>query len=81
MKLIIEVTEDHYKYLKDKMHNRKATISDATILDGTPYEDRPQGEWVYGNLDHSTCSNCNYANHYGNLSFCPNCGADMRGGT
>ena len=43
-------------------------------------EDRPQGKWIYGNLDYSTCSNCTYHNHYGDLPFCPNCGADMRGG-
>lgn len=45
----------------------------------TVLSERPTGKWIYGNLDHSTCSNCNYANHYGDLPFCPNCGADMRG--
>lgn len=39
---------------------------------------RPQGKWIYGNLDYSTCSNCMYSNHYGDFPFCPNCGADMR---
>lgn len=39
---------------------------------------RPQGEWIYGCFDYSKCSNCDYANHYGDLPFCPNCGADMR---
>lgn len=83
MKLIIEVTEGYYKHLKDKKHNRKATVSDATILDGIPYEERLHGEWVEGYHDcfeTLDCSLCGYVrdNRYATFNFCPNCGADMR---
>ena len=46
MKLIIEVTEDYYAYLKGKVDNSKASVSDITILNGKPYEERPQGDLI-----------------------------------
>ncbi len=63
-------TVDDNEYNRGFMH--------AMIMVGKEAEERPQGEWIYGHLDYSTCSNCNYANHYGDFPFCPNCGADMR---
>jgi hypothetical protein len=47
------------------------------IIDGKTNFSRPHGKWIYECLDYSKCSNCNYANHYGDLPFCPNCGASM----
>lgn len=84
MKLIIEVTEDYYKHLKDKKHNHKATIADATILDGIPYEERPTGKWIVGDYQdcHSdilptyTCPFCGEI-EYRKYDFC-HCGVDMR---
>ena len=64
------LTVENNEYNRGFMH--------AMIMVGKEAEERPQGEWIYGNLDYSTCSNCNYANHYGDFPFCPNCGADMR---
>lgn len=51
-----------------------------TRIDTLEKNQRPQGKWLYGSLDYSTCSNCNQHNHYGDLPFCPYCSADMRGG-
>ena len=47
-------------------------------------EERPQGEWIFGStLGHGwmKCSNCCVSQSGQTLcwSFCPNCGADMRG--
>lgn len=47
--------------------------------------ERPQGEWVFGStLGHGwmKCSNCCVSQSGQTLcwSFCPNCGADMKGG-
>ena len=84
MKLIIGVSEDYYERLKDKRYNRKATISDATILDGIPYEERPHGEWIKtisenGVTSAARCSECGFGdNRYMLFRYCPNCGADMR---
>lgn len=54
------------------------------VIDNAPtVEERPQGEWIcdyingFGNkIGH--CSKCMYRCEHSN--FCPNCGADMRGG-
>lgn len=49
-------------------------------LDGVkPTVERPRGEWKRWTDEFSICSNCRTIygfEHY----FCPNCGADMRGG-
>ena len=34
MKLIVEVTEGYYKWLKERADNNRASVSDITILDG-----------------------------------------------
>ena len=78
MKLIIEVTEDYYEWLKEKINNYKANVSDITILDGKPYEERPQGHWKEF-YDCINCSECDYTWRHFKTDFCPTCGADMRG--
>lgn len=60
----------------------------------TGLKDRPKGEWVFydeefyqqgrfANVAHRIreCSICHHkiADFVGNMNFCPNCGADMRG--
>lgn len=49
------------------------------------YKTRPQGKWIFGStLGHGwmKCSNCcvSQSGQTSCWSFCPNCGADMRGG-
>ena len=49
-------------------------------IDNAPtVEERPQGEWVEFEGGYR-CSNCDDIEVY-TPNFCPNCGADMRGGT
>ena len=50
--------------------------------------ERPKGEWewewdMFGNetsKEFCYCSNCKKGHFYDETNFCPNCGADMRGG-
>lgn len=43
-------------------------------------EDRPKSQWItYRNSDRCECANCGHQIHY-EYPYCPNCGADMRGG-
>ena len=47
--------------------------------------ERPQGEWIDidSRVNKAICSNCKgttLTEPYGKSNFCPNCGADMRGG-
>lgn len=58
------------------------------IIDAPTIE--PQGEWIFekANEEHTDgyiCSNCKRSFHtkvpyFSEFNFCPNCGADMRGG-
>ncbi len=52
-------------------------------------EDRSQGEWKHNNFDEHYCNKCGHyalwseeADDYYEVqsNFCPNCGADMKGG-
>lgn len=43
------------------------------------YEGRPHGEWVIVSRNCWKCSYCQELTNEGK-NFCPNCGADMRGG-
>jgi len=53
----------------------------ATIREMKPADVRPvvRGEWI-GDGDCIICSNCKTAYTFMGSNFCPNCGADMRGG-
>lgn len=95
-KLIIEVAEGYYKWLEIKKRENRASVAEITILDGKPYDERPHGEWIevkeevyYDYWTVCECSLCKHSWALGELSiedikddyrFCPNCGADMRGG-
>ena len=50
------------------------------ILDGKTNFTRPQGEWIIRGFKQD-CSNCGFtfSVDMGEDSFCPHCGADMRG--
>ena len=48
-----------------------------------PTEDRPQGEWIIeidinGNT-YGRCSICGMKQYAGQLNYCPDCGAKMKG--
>ncbi len=57
MKLIIDIPEDVYIKLKDDEHmirdvvekfgGTASTQSNLAILNGTPYEERPKGKWIF----------------------------------
>lgn len=56
------------------------------IVNAPTIEERPTGEWVehsYGLFYERECSNCGslvtYIEDFGFYSYCPNCGAKMKG--
>ena len=84
IKLIIEIPA-HIKEELDKLpdgcrYTDGWNIATA-IMNGIPYEDRLQGEWiqVQDNVDHYKCSICGDHDFYENWipNYCPNCGAKM----
>ena len=86
MKLIIDIPEKAYELLKSK--SELDNIAESIIANGIPYEERPKGEWIDVPCERDllfntgikyTCSVCGKFNSNGHSSFCPNCGADMRG--
>ena len=92
MKLIIDIPEEDYKFIKDLQFYHSGRRSGKTIernvingiRNGTPYEERPQGEWIGGEIGHcSICGSEGCASDIWNGCkdgmYCPNCGADMRG--
>lgn len=83
MKLIIELDDDIAKGIRGEndckveareiVRSFQATISKA-IVNGTPYEERPQGKWgKYG-----VCPFCSYIRQWEDDNFCGSCGADLR---
>ena len=53
------------------------------VLKNVPSADRPQGEWIIeidvNNNTYGRCSMCDMKQYAGQLNFCPNCGARMKG--
>lgn len=100
MKLIIDIPNDLYEKISKSTENWAARyvegwdITVARIIrNGTPYEERPHGEWEILKGDYFTgggdpvliCPFCHSeeSKHMGgiefpvNWDFCPNCGASM----
>ena len=48
--------------------------------EGVHDTERPQGDWIYVNHGYYECSECKHVSYEIKSNFCPNCGADMRGG-
>ena len=65
-------------------------VREDSLILGAKLAQRPQGEWIFekANEEHTDgyiCSNCKRSFHtkvpyFSEFNFCPNCGADMRGG-
>lgn len=70
---------------RDKLDSRELI---ANMIKNAPtIEERKVGEWIrkISVVDCATfvgdeCSQCGYFKSMGQANFCPNCGADMRGG-
>lgn len=85
MKYIITISEKQYEKIKKLYDYGFGTQSDSIILEGTPYEEQPHGEWITKKDSFQTfCSHCNkaipYSDEYdfSDFIFCPYCNADMR---
>ncbi len=96
MKIVIEIPEktnahirsDYGHGVKGLYDEDREILCDA-IYHGTPYKERPHGEWIeqykndgkwhdMGYFDHMyKCSKCG-SDGSQRWHFCPNCGADMR---
>ena len=46
MKLIIDIPEDKYEWIKKNNPNADVNSIVGAIANGIPYEERPQGEWI-----------------------------------
>jgi len=71
------------KRVDEVFYNDEIEFKD--LIDNAPtVEERPQGEWIYhkGFSESRECSVCGVWLDWSLVrnSFCPNCGADMRGG-
>ena len=79
MKLVIDLPEETYKRIKDGY----VPLGISKYLkNGTPYEERPHGEWVLDKeisyiFNIYECSKCR-VNGSRKWRFCPNCGALMK---
>lgn len=87
VKVVIDIDEKLYKNVIE--HTKTGYVgSDVwiAVANGTPYEERPKGKWIYDNYWHRyKCSVCGrmvetapYENPVENYPFC-HCGADMSG--
>lgn len=83
----IEVSEDciSREYLLSKVYDMD---NDNLVVDLKDIEDAPsvvpsraEGEWISKHNGYWTCSECGLSFlFYAKGNYCPNCGADMRGG-
>lgn len=84
MKLVIDIDDGIYKAICDC--DSPQIISHVAIKNGTPYEERPHGEWI--ECEEMNCHSdiekiyiCPFCKmkHHRKYDFC-NCGADMKEG-
>lgn len=91
MKIVIDIDNETYGRIQalvnaDYFEHDICGYSMQRIANGTPYEERPKGEWIVGEymdchsdiLPEYTCPFCGEV-AYSKYDFC-HCGADMRGG-
>lgn len=82
MKLIIDIPYEMYDVIKKDTESEMYIIH--VIKNGIPYEERPQGKWITRTEDNGInyrfyCSCCGREVKQ-ITEFCPNCGANMKGG-
>ena len=80
MKLIIDIDEKDYANIKDCPTDYEYSVALMAIANGIPY--KPKVEWInqfIGGNECVMCSECKLHFDIGTY-FCPNCGADMKGG-
>ena len=83
MQIVIDIPDEVYNFTKNRGHLPYGVNIAGRIIDGTPL---PQGEWIQATDEEGIeiyrkilCSRCNEAS-VEKYSFCPNCGAQMKGG-
>ena len=74
--------EDAIKAMRDTLVAAEIPYA-VNALFKVPSADRPQGEWIIeidanGNT-YGRCSICSMRQYAGQLNFCPDCGAKMKG--
>ena len=70
------------EYARESENMRKRNAQLEVMLNAQKaISARPQGEWKIDEYGIYHCPYCNAINNTVYKSFCPNCGADMRGGT
>lgn len=85
MKLIIDIPDEDYKFIKDLQFYNSGRRSGKTIeqnvingiKNGKPYEERPTGHWVKRGF-YEYCPFCNCMKWNYSMDFCGSCGADMQ---
>lgn len=93
-KIIIDIPEEYYKFIKDLHFYNSGRRSGNTIernvingiKNGKPYEESSRGEWGKWIISVIQCPEClecfNFPTRFYSMEVlkeCPNCGADMRG--
>lgn len=83
MKLIIDIPENYYNECKRWRKQGIDQVAEAIIANGTPYEDRPQGEWEtpfeVNDKTYHKCTHCHISSELILINkYCPNCGAEMQ---
>lgn len=87
MKIVIDIPDKVWNTAKEYGHLDICGIElSERVMNGTPYEERPKGEWIYEYDDFYHCSRCGHVicTEWDQLSFekdfpfC-HCGADMGG--
>ena len=93
MKIVIDIDNETYARIQalvnaDYFEHDICGYSMQRIANGTPYEERPHGEWKGNNFGEHSCPLCGHPALYEEepdgyyevqSDFCPNCGVDMRG--
>lgn len=90
MKLIVEADQKTIDECKKLFAKGYSNDAEYAIANGKPYEEIPQGEWVYrqewfeGEKEPRMAWGCNQCGFsiksvHEKRNFCPNCGAKLKG--